>query len=652
MLSLSRVAKRYAGRVLFEDVSLQLNRGDRVGLVGPNGAGKSTLFGIILGSVPPDEGEVSLERGLRLGYLPQETAAAGDETVLELATAVSPEIARLRELLSRLEHEHRTHEEDYHEARVAYDSLGGFTLEPRARRILAGLAFRPQEAGRPARELSGGWIMRAHLARLLVMEPDLLMLDEPTNHLDLESLGWLQQYLQQYPGAILLISHDRAFLNALCTSTIDIEQGRLNRYRGNYDSYIEQKEARYAQVLAAFENQQREIARLTRFVDRFRAKASKAAQAQSKIKQLERMQRIELPVRPGRALQFRFPQPKRAGQRAVTLEGVQQGYGDVIVYRRLDFSAERGERIVLVGPNGAGKSTLLKILAGIVPIQGGNRSLGHNVTLGYYSQHRTDMLASSKTVLQTVLGGPHAIGEEHARTLLGSFLFRGDDVFKQVSVLSGGEKSRLALIRFLLDPPNLLLMDEPTTHLDMPSIDALLTALRQYEGTLVFISHDVHFIRLLADSVVHIDAGKLTRYAGDYDYYLDKTGADSARAALTAGQSQLSPPAPSAIQPASRIAEASGRKSKERKRLEAEGRRQRAEQRRTLETELSSTESRILALETRKKELHTLLGDPATYAGRGQLFAFNRELEEVDVELDSANNRWHSLAESLSAALT
>src|SRR6266481_4883041 len=511
MLTVSQLSKSFAGRALFDDVSLQVNRGDRIGLVGPNGAGKSTLFALLLGDVSPDNGTIAIEKNATIGFLPQETAAAGEETVLELALAVSPELVQAQKVIKE------------HPPSLSY-----------------GVASETDD-DRPARALSGGWIMRAHLARLLVMEPDLLLLDEPTNHLDLESLQWFQEYLRTYPGAIVMISHDREFLNQLVGGIVEIAHSKLVCYRGDWDSYVEQKASREEQQLAAYKNQQKEIASLQLFADRFRAKASKASQAQSKLKQIDRMKKIAAPVARGKTIKFHFPQPVRSGLRVITLKDDDHAYGDVVVYRGMQYHAERGQRTVLVGPNGAGKTTLLKLLAAVLPVQHGVRELAHNVRTGYFSQNRIDVLNASHTVLDSARDMPNPVSEQTARTVLGSFLFRGDDVFKTIAVLSGGEKSRLALVRLLLDPPNLLLMDEPTTHLDVGSIDALIGALKQYHGTLIFISHDVHFIRAIATSVLHITAGanrtggKLTFYSGDYDYYLDKSKATSARIALTAG---------------------------------------------------------------------------------------------------------------------
>ena len=627
MLTVSQVSKSFAGRLLFQDVSLQVNRGDRIGLVGPNGAGKSTLFTLILDEASPDSGKVSLEKNATLGYLPQEIAAAGAESVLELACGKSHQA---------LEDEH------------------DWEIEPKAKRILAGLAFRESDFDRPARALSGGWIMRAHLARLLVMEPDLLLLDEPTNHLDLESLVWFQEYLQNYPGAILMISHDREFLNALVGSIVEIAQSKLLRYRGNWDSYLEQKAAREEQQLSAYKNQQKEIASLQQFADRFRAKASKASQAQSKLKQIDRMEKIAAPTAQAKTIKFRFPQPPRSGLRAITLKDVRHAYDRLVVYDLLNFEAERGQRTVLVGPNGAGKSTLLKLLAGVLPVQEGERELGHNVRVGYFSQHRVEMLNVRQTVLESVLDAPDPVPEQTARTVLGSFLFRGDDVFKTVGVLSGGEKSRLALVKLLLHPPNLLLMDEPTTHLDVGSIDALIGALQQYEGTLIFISHDVHFIRAIASSVLHINAGELTPYAGDYQYYLDKSKATSERAALTAGNGLTNeqPVVAGRVEAGSGVA-APGynkpglREQKQQKRAEAELRKVEAKARRDREQRVHELEMHIAALEGQQKELAVELEDPAVYEPGGRAVAINRELTAVSNELERLTTDWDQAAGEL-----
>ena len=645
MLTVAGLSKAFGGRQLFDDVSLTLLSGERVGLVGPNGAGKSTLLKIILGQETPDAGEVTFVRGTRFGYLPQESEPAGNEAVLDLAVP-------------------HDHEHD-----------GQFVAK--AKQTLANLGFKQSDFARPARELSGGWVMRAHLARLLVQEPDVLMLDEPTNHLDLETLLWFQEYLRNYPGAILLISHDREFLNRLCTHVAEIRSSRLLRYTGNYDEYLEQRAATEATLIATAKAQQREIDRMQLFVDRFRAKNTKAAQAQSKLKQIERLKEDMVVTHegPDATVGFRFPQPLRSGHRVITLKHVKFGYpaerrapprpdseqqhaelvlgapvtDTKLIYENLNFEAERGQRIVLVGPNGAGKSTLLKLLAGVLQPLSGERRLGHNAKSGYFAQHRAQMLNPNHTVLQEALETPQRITEQFVRTVLGSFLFRGDDVFKPVSVLSGGEKSRLALVKLLLDPPNLLLMDEPTTHLDLASVDALIEALQPYEGTLIFISHDVHFIRVLANHVVRVENGRLRHFTGGYQYYLDKTS-QSARAALTSsgfgGASAASP-----INSGRRGTPPSERTPtvarKEQRRVEAEQRQARSRKKRGIQERITALEREIDGLEAREKALTAELEKPETYAAGNRALQVNRELMEVHDRLAAANTEWEKAGAEL-----
>lgn len=647
MLTISGVSKSHGGRVLFEDVSLQINRGDRLGLVGPNGAGKTTLFSIILGEQSADDGKVVWERGANFGFLPQESAPVGEETVLNLACAVDAEFGLAHRLMGTAEEG----SEEHLKAVSVFSEREGWHIEARAKQVLKGLAFRESDFQRPARTLSGGWVMRAHLARLLVMEPDLLLLDEPTNHLDLESLGWFQNHLREYRGGIVVISHDRAFLNAIVGGIVELRRARLHRYRGNYDEYLVQKAERAEQQLAAHRNQQKEIASLQAFADRFRAKASKASQAQSKLKQIERMERIEAPEAEEKTVSnFRFPQPPRSGLKAVTLSGVHHAYGELVVYERLDFEAQRGQRTVLVGPNGAGKSTLLKLLAGVIEVTRGTRELGYQVAVGYFSQHRMEMLGSTGTVLAVASqAAPHGVSEQTVRTLLGAFLFRGDDVDKPVAVLSGGEKTRLALVRLLLNPPNLLLMDEPTTHLDMGSIDALIGALKQFEGTLIFISHDVHFIRSLATSVLHISAGRLTPYAGDYDYYLAKTQSTDARAALTAGEGLTDHRAGTVREAVVSGAGMGMKEQREQRRQDAADRAAKSKLRREAEKKVAQAEGAVSALEKRQAELVAALEDPESYKDAGVALKLNRELMAVQEDLESANAQWMESASALEA---
>ncbi len=614
MLTLADVAKSYGTRELFSEVSLFVARTDRFGLVGANGAGKSTLFNLILGEETADEGTIEWERGADFGYLPQESAPVRDESILQIATSGKKLVPE--------------NDDDYDI---------DWTLEPRAKKILSGLGFRETDHDKPAKSFSGGWVMRAHLARLLVSEPALLMLDEPTNHLDLEALLWFQDYLTRYPGGLVIISHDREFLNSLCNGILELSGGTLNRYTGNYDDYLNEKVARKEQQASQFKNQQREIAHLQKFVDRFGAKASMASRAKSKEKQIERLKEeaVEEPMEQLKRVNFRFPQPPRSGLKVIKLQKVYQAYGDHVVYQDLNFESERGQKIVLVGPNGAGKSTLLKILADVIPIQGGVRDLGSNVVPGYFAQNRADNLNLNLTVLENVMElrtAENQLTEQQARAVLGGFLFRKDDVFKKTSVLSGGEKSRLALARLLINPPNLLLMDEPTTHLDIPSIDALVGALKQYEGTFIFISHDVYFIRQLAQTVLHVHSGRLTPYAGDYDYYLEKSKASNARAALTAGFTDARPKQAAAVAAPKAAASAKSNPAEIKK----------------LRTEVGHLEEKVSQLETKQSELTAQLEAPETYNSPGKAQHLNRELSVLVDQLAAATKLWEVAADKLS----
>jgi ATP-binding cassette subfamily F protein 3 len=616
MLTIADVSKSYGTRELFSDVSLFIARTDRLGLIGPNGAGKSTLFGLILGEEKPDTGTIEWERGADFGYLPQESAPAGDETILHIATSGK-----------KLEPTDDDYDIDY-------------TLEPRARKILDGLGFKTDDADKLAKTFSGGWVMRAHLARLLVAEPALLLLDEPTNHLDLEALLWFQDYLTRYPGGLVVISHDRAFLNALCTGMLELRAGTLHYYHGNYDNFLTEKEARKHQQAAAFKNQQREIAHLQVFVDRFGAKASMASRAKSKEKQIERLKEVavEEPTEELRKMNFKFPQPPRSGLKVVDLKHVRQAYGENVIYKDLNFTAERGQGIVLIGPNGAGKSTLLKILAGVIPIQGGERELGSNVVPGYFAQNRLDNLNPDATVFENVMElrtNENQLTEQQARAILGAFLFRKDDVHKPVSVLSGGEKTRLALARILVKPPNLLLMDEPTTHLDIQSIDALVHALRGYEGTLIFISHDVHFIKALAKNVLHVHSGRLTNYAGDYDYYLEKSKLSDARAAITAGFTDGRPKQAEAKKAAPVAAVAAKPKAS-------------PSEIRKFRESVGVLEKKVVDLEAKQAEITAALEAPETYADKGKFQHLNRELTAMTDLVTAATEAWEKAVSQLS----
>ncbi|MDA8991698.1 ABC-F family ATP-binding cassette domain-containing protein [Opitutales bacterium] len=622
MLTLSNLSKRYGPKILFREVSLRMMRGEKMGLVGANGAGKTTLFSILLGEIDEDEGKIEWEKGNRIGYLPQESAPTGEETVLELATATTNELAQALKILRE---DNDPASPQRLEAQEIFAEQEGYNLEAKAKKILSGLAFHQDDFNKPAHTLSGGWIMRAHLARLLVMEPDLLMLDEPTNHLDLETLGWFQAQVQKFSGSVLTISHDRAFLNSICNGILEISNRKLHRYPGNFDNYLIQKKEREAQHLAAYRNQQREIAHHEDFIRRFRAKASKASQAQARIKTLEKMERIDPPEESDATINFTFPQPPRSGQRVATLNAVRQAYGDHLVYSNLNLEVEKHERIALVGPNGAGKSTLLKILSNIVPIDKGSRELGHNVSVGYFSQQRVEVLDMERSVIdEATENTDSSVHEQDARTLLGAFLFRGDDVFKKVKVLSGGEKSRLALVKLLLSPPNFLLLDEPTTHLDMASIDAVIQALRDYTGTLIFVSHDIHFIRALGKRTIRIESGKITDYAGNYDYYLWKSGSASAQTGLIEGLRDARPEQTSHAKNGEKALSA-----KEKRRQRSQEREKKKAERRKLEDKVRKLEKEIMQLEEEQGICNEGLANPDSYNDKDKAKELNNQASRL-----------------------
>ena len=517
MITLRNVSKSFSSQVLFEDASLQVNEGDRFALVGPNGAGKSTLFKMMLKAEEADDGEIQFKKGVVVGYLPQENPPTSERTVIE-------------ETLDGVED---------------YDGR----IEAEGKSILMGLGFKVTDFTRRVNTLSGGWAMRVAMGKLLLKKPDLLLLDEPTNHLDLDSLIWLEEYLQAYQGAIFLISHDRDFINKICSAIVSLQDHTLRVYHGDYENFVAQRQAEKEKTYSAWRLQQEEIAQMEDFIARNRARVSTAARVQSMIKRLDKLERIEL-IQEVKTVKMRFPQPSRTGTNVLELRNISKVYNvpdhdPIKVYEGFDFQLQRGQKMAFVGHNGAGKSTLLKMLAGVIEPDSGERVLGLNVKTGYFSQHREGILDPRKTVLQEAMDNDRMNPELTVRTVLGTFLFPGDNVHKKTEVLSGGEKSRLMLVKLLMDPPNVILMDEPTTHLDMASVDALVAALKEFEGTLCFISHDIYFINALADSVVHIEQGKTTVYPGNYDYFRyrqDQLQAERAAVQRKAAPVQAAPP--------------------------------------------------------------------------------------------------------------
>jgi len=532
MIRLDNISKQNGHQILFIEASAALQKGEKVGLVGPNGAGKTTLFRMITGQEHPDEGQVAVDRGVTIGYFSQDVGEMSGRSavseVMDGAGPVSAVATELRELEAAMGDPGRADDietiiERYGEVQGRFEELDGYALEGRAREVLAGLSFSQEMMDGDVGALSGGWKMRVALARILLMRPDAMLLDEPSNHLDLESLIWLEEFLKGYEGALLMTSHDREFMNRIITKVVEIDAGALTAYSGNYDFYEQQRALSEKQQQAQFERQQAMLAKEINFIERFKARASHAAQVQSRVKKLEKIDRVEPPKR-RQTVEFDFMPAPRSGEDVVSLKKVHKGYGNRSIYEGLDFQVRRRERWCVMGINGAGKSTLLKLVAGSTQPDDGTVALGGSVKMGYFAQHAMDLLDGERTVFQSLEDSFPQAGQGSLRALAGCFGFSGDDVEKKCRVLSGGEKARLVMAKMLYDPPNFLVLDEPTNHLDMATKEMLITALSQYEGTMLFVSHDRRFLAALSNRVLELTSEGIQQYGGGYTEYVARTG--------------------------------------------------------------------------------------------------------------------------------
>ena len=535
MIRLDNISKQNGHQIVFIEASAALQRGEKVGLVGPNGSGKTSLFRLITGEDLPDEGQVSVDRGVTIGYFSQDVGEmSGRSAVAEVmdgAGPVSVVAAELKELETAMADPDRAGEMDeiierYGEVQHRFEELGGYELEGRAREVLAGLSFTPEMVDGDVGALSGGWKMRVALARILLMRPDAMLLDEPSNHLDLESLIWLEQFLKNYDGLLLMTSHDREFMNRIVGKIIEIDGGGLTSYSGNYEFYEQQRALAEKQQQAQFERQQAMLAKEIKFIERFKARASHAAQVQSRVKKLDKIERVEPPKR-RQTVAFDFPPAPRSGEDVVALKNVQKGYGSKRIYDGLDFMVRRRERWAVMGVNGAGKSTLLKLIAGAAEPDDGAVTVGGSVKMGYFAQHAMDLLDGERTIFQQLEDSFPQAGQGSLRALAGCFGFSGDDIEKKCRVLSGGEKARLVMAIMLFDPPNFLVLDEPTNHLDMATKEMLIAALADYEGTMLFVSHDRHFLAALSNRVLELTPAGIHQYGGGYTEYVARTGQEA-----------------------------------------------------------------------------------------------------------------------------
>ena len=646
MLALENITLHLGDRELLDGVSTFINPGERIGLVGPNGAGKSTLLKIIMGIQECDEGSVALSNEESLGYLPQD--GVDPDFTLTVIEEVESAFAELFELemkvknvqdqLAEVDHDSKEYEqlmERYGKLQTELESSGLYGLRVEVEKVLMGLGFSEEDFHRSTSEFSGGWLMRIALAKLLLKRPTYLLLDEPTNHLDIESLQWMENFLNSYEGAVVVVSHDKAFLDTITNRTLALRNGDISDYAGNYSFYEKKWEEEKELLLNAKKNQEKKIQQTQEFIDRFRYKASKASQVQSRVKQLEKMDRIELEEEQSK-VSFRFPEPPRSGQVVMKLENLHKSYDDTQVFEGIDYEIERGDKIAVVGPNGAGKSTLIRILAGNEPFQKGDRIEGHNVTVNYFAQHQADELNPKKDALETLQEAGADVKESRLRTILGCFLFQGDDVFKKVKVLSGGEKSRLALAKMLLSPANLLIFDEPTNHLDMSSKNILQQAIQQYEGTVIIVSHDRDFLDPIVDKVLDVQPGYIKTYLGNVSYYLTRKQEEA--------EAKSEQPSPQ-----KEDREDNQLSRKEQRRIEAERRNELSRRTKPIRKKVEALEKEIEEKELRKAEIEEEMAKPDFYDDAENVKKFSLEYDQLKADLTDHYSKWEEYQSRIEA---